>query len=304
MNKNFNIETSKFSFCIMNPPYDGNLHLRFLEKSTEISNKVISIQPAEWCIRPYIKNGWKNIKEKLKNSIGEKIEDLEILKNNPFDAGIAVMLGIFVLGNNGNIDYYNELSNNDNKYLNYLTKFNTGISLKDKIVKYNKNIKYFCPLRKDAIFERWWTLQLINYLDVIVNNKIYSGDYKGLTISEAREKNPHENQRNNNRDTLGIEFNTLDELINFRNSVKLEAYLFIIALLKTARSNPFDKLPYLLDYTKVWTNDKIFDLFNIKKEYRNTIINLMKPFMKPYKNFGNLLNITKEKLNNINLFNE
>ena len=26
--------------------------------------------------------------------------------------------------------------------------------------------------------------------------------------------------------------------------------------------------------------------------------------MKPYKNFGNLLNITKEKLNNINLFNE
>ena len=78
MNKNFNIETSKFSFCIMNPPYDGNLHLKFLEKSTEISNKVISIQPAEWCIRPYIKNGWKNIKEKLKNSIGEKIEDLEI----------------------------------------------------------------------------------------------------------------------------------------------------------------------------------------------------------------------------------
>ena len=33
---------------IMNPPYAGNLHLKFLDKTIEISKNVISIQPDVW----------------------------------------------------------------------------------------------------------------------------------------------------------------------------------------------------------------------------------------------------------------
>lgn len=36
---------SKFDVAIMNPPYDGNLHLRILEKVIPIADKVISISP-------------------------------------------------------------------------------------------------------------------------------------------------------------------------------------------------------------------------------------------------------------------
>ena len=37
----------RFSVCVMNPPYSGTLHLQFLDEVTNISEKVISIQPAK-----------------------------------------------------------------------------------------------------------------------------------------------------------------------------------------------------------------------------------------------------------------
>jgi len=38
----------KFDICLMNPPYGGTLHLKFLEKVIDISKNVISIQPIIW----------------------------------------------------------------------------------------------------------------------------------------------------------------------------------------------------------------------------------------------------------------
>ena len=38
----------RFDICLMNPPYDRGLHLKFLEKVIECTNTVISIQPAGW----------------------------------------------------------------------------------------------------------------------------------------------------------------------------------------------------------------------------------------------------------------
>ena len=42
----------KFDICLMNPPYDKNLHLKFLEKVINICNKVVSIQPTPWIQDP------------------------------------------------------------------------------------------------------------------------------------------------------------------------------------------------------------------------------------------------------------
>ena len=41
----------KFDICLMNPPYSRNLHLKFLKKAIEVSDNVVSIQPANW-IKP------------------------------------------------------------------------------------------------------------------------------------------------------------------------------------------------------------------------------------------------------------
>ena len=38
----------RFSVILMNPPYSGSLHLKFLEKTIKIADKVVSIQPTRW----------------------------------------------------------------------------------------------------------------------------------------------------------------------------------------------------------------------------------------------------------------
>ena len=38
----------KFDICLMNPPYASGLGNRFLDKVIDISNKVITVQPATW----------------------------------------------------------------------------------------------------------------------------------------------------------------------------------------------------------------------------------------------------------------
>ena len=266
----------KFDICLMNPPYSGTLHLQFLEKVCEITNKVISIQPCEFIARTHLKPTYKNQKEKYKDSIGKHLKNLEVVPNT-FDAGIDTSLGIYELDNEGGFDYENFNKTYDKTYLNILNKLSTGTVIKDKIETYNEQ-KYFVPLRTDGIYERWWTLQLINYLDIIVDGKVYSGLYKGLSISEARKKNPHENPRNTERSTPGISFNSLEEAINFRDSLQLEAWLFIVLLLKTTRKNPFDKLPLLDNYDKHLTNNDIFDIFNINEKFRKNIIDDLQPF--------------------------
>lgn len=270
----------KFDVVLMNPPYDKNLHLKFLEKTIDIADKVVSIQPCEFISRTHTKHTYANIKNKYAKTIGAHLYDLEVLQSNPFSgAGIDNDLGIYVLNETGGFDYDNFNKQYDKHYINVNNKFKTGTTLKDRLEKYT-NQKYFVPLRKDGILERWWTLQLINYLDIIVEGKVYSGDYKGLSIYDARQKNPHENPRNYGRETFGISFNTLNEAINFRDSLKTEAYLFIIAMIKTHRANPFNKLPLLNNYNKKLSNDDIFDTFYIDKAIRRDIINDMQPFMK------------------------
>jgi hypothetical protein len=261
----------------MNPPYDKNKHLKFLEKDIQLSDIVVSIQPCEFLIKTQLKPSYKTLKDKYKNSIGKHLNDLEVLRYNPFDALIDFGLGIYKCTKNGGFDYENYYKKYSKKYLNAETLFNTGTVFNDKIEKYSSQ-KYFVPLRPDGNDTRWWTLQLINYLDIIVDGKVYSGDYKGLTIPEARMKNPHENPRNAYRQTIGIAFDTLNEAINFRDSLKTEAFMFVIALLKTTRKNPFNKIPLLNDYSKHVSNDDIFDMFNIDKSLRSDIIKELQPF--------------------------
>ena len=97
----------KFDICLMNPPYDRGLHLKFLEKVIECTDTVISIQPCEFIARTHLKPTYKNQKEKYKDTIGKHLKNLEVLEDMPFDAGIDTNLGIYVLDDAGGFDYEN-----------------------------------------------------------------------------------------------------------------------------------------------------------------------------------------------------
>ena len=62
----------KFDICLMNPPYDGNLHLKFLEKVVEVCNITINISPSDRFTNI-------NLENKLSTKLAKYIDSLEII---------------------------------------------------------------------------------------------------------------------------------------------------------------------------------------------------------------------------------
>ena len=64
----------KFDVAIMNPPYDGNLHLKILEKVIPIADKVVNISPARWLQDPLAKYKKTAIIINLKTVLVKKLK--------------------------------------------------------------------------------------------------------------------------------------------------------------------------------------------------------------------------------------
>ena len=105
MNKNFNIETSKFSFCIMNPPYGskrsglgGDIHYRFVDKCSQFSKKQLVIMPFKIVYDTTEDKTRKYYKELFDKSL----ISVEEIISSVFDDTHMPNVGIFYFNNNKN----------------------------------------------------------------------------------------------------------------------------------------------------------------------------------------------------------
>lgn len=80
----------KFDIILSNPPYDRSLHLDFLEKIIDISNKITSIQPATFLIN-LRNNGKAKRYNKFKEKIDKHVKFINIENyNDIFKTGLFV----------------------------------------------------------------------------------------------------------------------------------------------------------------------------------------------------------------------
>ena len=105
----------KFDICLMNPPYSKTMHLKFLEKTIQIADKVISIQPCGWLFDIPAVLGWKKTTyQRFEDSVGKHIKSLEVIgdsaddANKQFKIGSFEKIGIYKLNNN-TYDIYSTL---------------------------------------------------------------------------------------------------------------------------------------------------------------------------------------------------
>ena len=70
-------QDKRFSVCIQNPPYNRDLHLKFLEKTIEIADNVVSVQPSGWLTDTFANEKRSNFK-KYENTILKHLADIEI----------------------------------------------------------------------------------------------------------------------------------------------------------------------------------------------------------------------------------
>ena len=282
----------KFDIVLMNPPYAGGSHERFLYKMLQISNELITVQPMSWLI-----GGKKD--NKILNKINNIYCNVEIINGNKsFDAGIAGNISITHINMNGKCEHiYNgvkyesfdnlQIYSNDNYLVTFANKLGKiKNSLWDNIhhtEKWGKgyienpNENLFCikipqirgNVGKDNKKESndFYTI-ISNNNEFIENNK---GKYSKIkTIPNQRGK--HE---------FGYFcFETENELNNFINYIKTDFARTCLILSKTHNNQfrgCFKTIPWFDFSDKHFStspkeiDDWLFNKYNINNEIRKHI---------------------------------
>ena len=266
----------KFDIILMNPPYSGSLHLKFLEKTIKIADKVVSIQPTRW-LQDTLAT-YKKITDlkKYKDSIAEHINNLEFISADDaakyFGANFTIMVGIY------------NCSQNKSEYYKLLTFVKDGIDysfvkkiiekiIEDKnyskmnIKNWNKDLHNFIPLNnmtgenikrcKPTNVIKEWTKPYKNGEEYEYDKKHKSGVARGKI----------ENDR-------CLVFNTYEEAKNCYNSfTKCDFTRFYMSFITTDIHIYHEYMSFMEDYTKPWTDERFYKYFNINKEEQELIEN-------------------------------
>ena len=258
--KEFKETDMKFDVAIMNPPYDGNLHLKILENVIPIADKVVNISPVRWLQDPLAKYKKNSDYKKFEKSISKKIENLEIIDSNTasilFSAAFNMNLGIYTIGRGG----YN--------YKQYEN------SIIDRILStmpdnMNKHLQMSIPNNWSLVMSLMvggsggrlatcssWNSEYNKY--VYYNNK----NNNGQTYEEYRKSKCWGNVKPR-AEACHFEFLTKFELQNFYDALqtKFFRYIFVVTLVDVNVHPEF--YPYMQDYTQPWTDKRFCEYFGI-----------------------------------------
>lgn len=258
----------KFDICLMNPPYDKTLHLKFLREVLKISDKVINISPVRWLLDPFAKD--KRSTLRTYEDVAKQITDLEILnrKNaSEFDIKIYSNLGIYTFDNNNTnkLDYLNIWRAQKDPY---------AVSIIEKVcfggkTKYLQEFKrfdvdgIFVPL-SDIAGGRGNLPVLKETYKVVVDGKIDGKDW----IDVWNEDPKHGAfKKKKGAKILNIKFDTKEEAINFYNSYKNLKFFKVLCDITLQQQNiQYDRLPFLNNYEHKITNEECYKLFELSKE--------------------------------------
>ena len=257
----------KFDVAIMNPPYDGNLHLKILEKVIPIADKVVNISPIDWLMNPYGGSVYNQYKHLKFNSI----ENAGLIKNIFNLDRASYTGGIYTIDKNANLtpdkflykfistDFINYI---DEKILSSIIKKTIDCdNLENHIVsgEINDKTKYTIVMPKLVGNPGEKTYKL--YVRGSRWDKIfYKGLYKGKTASETKKK-----LKNVKNYTIFdyIEFDTKNEAENWIKSGETNFIKFMQIIQSVDANRRCSHTPYMQDYTQPWTDKRFCEYFGI-----------------------------------------
>ena len=258
---------------LMNPPYDGNLHLKVLETTLKAVGQnnpdceIVSIQPARWLedsTAPY-KSG--SDYKTYKDSIFSRIYKLQLVDATTackaFNIMNATDLGIYTFKLTPNVSVINKQQDLVNKLLAKILKMPV---LKNYIE--TKAVSGFrCEVKELTSGTGGHNLgnaESSKIADVNIVWGPYTNGYTqdGKFFTEARQKN----QFTKSYFANSISFETLEQANNFFLSCNTKFYRRLTQLLKWDVHVPLRFLPYMEDYSKVWTDEDYCKFFNLTEE--------------------------------------
>lgn len=261
---------------LMNPPFDGNLHLQITESVLNIrkinpDTEIVSISPARWLEDPLGQYKQNTDIKKFKESVYNKISNLQLIDASSACKAFDIMnntdLAIYTFNDKKTAIVITKYSDLINKLYN---KIKTGIVLADKAEKDAIN-GFRCEVKELASGTGGHNMgdyDSSKIADVNIVWGPYSDGYDkiGNFFTDTRQKN----QYTKSYFAYSIKFDTLEEANNFYLSCNTKFYRRIVHLFKWNQIAPLRFLPYMDDYSHVWSDEdycKYFDLIPEELEF-------------------------------------
>ena len=259
----------KFDIVLMNPPYDGNTHLKFIDKALNISNKIICVHPIDRLISPrliyapHLMQNYKNVEHIFKHC-----KSVEQIDTTSFSITIQANCGITVWDNDEVKDW------TPDKYVDYSDDEKAVIAkIMNKIIESGdkNNLFQFVNDRDETRGD------IIQWIPTLHGNVRSDGSKKGdfydiFSTNYKLATNVKEPSKRSQ--SAELRFKTENERKNFIESTFLEAHKKITSFWKSDVNIRLKFVPWLHDYSKPITNDtiiKFFDLTDDEKKIFNNI---------------------------------
>ena len=241
-----NVNVIKFDICLMNPPYDKNMHLKFLSKMIKTAGTVVSVQPAGYLLDLPAVLGWKTTTyQKFEHNVSSHINDIDLLSakemNDMFRIGTFEKLGIYQC--------------DSKKHDTYKTVF---MSDERKIFSiFLKTIQLVYDGKVDNIKDHIAISMIHGHPDSEDEFDIITPQYE-----IAKKVKPDDM--------------TEQEFINWHESCSTKFMKYCNLLTRQGQHLQPQWLPYMGDYTRKWNDKDFYDFFNLTEEEQNHIEQTMK----------------------------
>ena len=275
----------KFDVCLMNPPYNRSLHLKFLEKVIGVAEKTVSVQPVRWLQDPFFQGKRSTLKqyEKLAKQLND-VDVIDLKDKGKFDMHSYSGLAIYYIDNqdNNKLDYNNFWKN---------FKDDAAVSIIEKVC-YSNKCKYLADVvesnERDGI--RVMVAKIAGNRGILPVYKDISYTIDGMVDGKdwTKCKNMGGYQKEEGTGLPNsIKFDTVKEAENFYDSYKNLKFFEVICDLTVQQQHiQIDRLPFLKDYTHKITNEQMYKLFDLTDDEIDYIENYVSNYKKErqYKN--------------------
>ena len=257
----WNIE--KFDIVIGNPPFNQMIDMDFVKKSYKFSDIILFVHPSTWLLD---EKGKQKKFNDTKDLISKHLESIELFNGNGvFKINLFVPCSITYINKKfeGKIKVDNKVDDiigyfeniyNINKYVS-----DFYISIKNKILPIVKSDNIWNHKYKDGIYYANIAQHRGNHTKD--GKKLYKSDFYTIFTKDDKpslEKTKH----------LWYGFNSENECLNFIKYLKTNTARFFLSIYKNNSQvcrGELEIIPWL-DFTKEWTDEKLYKHFDISEE--------------------------------------
>ena len=242
------IKSMKFDKIIMNPPYDGSLHLKILSEAMKYSEIVINLSPIKWKnpISFYESSSKKIIEDFSK--IFENLASLKVISSEEnkasFNTNDSNDIGIYFIHNDGKKHTAYEFIKGPETDLACKMISSIKVSIENVTTIQPTSSNFF---RLPTIYGN--------------ENKEWLKRICSPKIERYYNINPGKKHC-----CPFINFNSYEECVNFHKSLSLKSIRWLHYKCRFGANIMQKVIPYLGDYTHPWTDEDLYKYFNLTED--------------------------------------